>query len=93
MSIADNTGAYVFPPQKIIVKGGNSKSSLRVIGTVSPVQPIQQRNAGIIPVTVQLAPGIYPYVEIEAINVQRLPNWHPGKKEKAWVFVDEVFFY
>jgi len=93
LSIADNTGAYVFPPQKIIVKGGNSKSSLRVIGTVSPVQPIQQRNAGIIPVTVQLAPGIYPYVEIEAINVQRLPNWHPGKKEKAWVFVDEVFFY
>ena len=93
LSIADNTGAYVFPPQKIIVKGGSSKSSLRVIGTVSPVQPIQQRNAGIIPVTVQLAPGIYPYVEIEAINVQRLPNWHPGKKEKAWVFVDEVFFY
>ncbi|MFN5008629.1 MAG: c-type cytochrome domain-containing protein [Bacteroidota bacterium] len=93
LSIADNTGAYVFPPQKIIVKGGNSKSSLRVIGTVSPVQPIKQRNAGIIPVTVQLAPGIYPYVEIEAINVQRLPNWHPGKKEKAWVFVDEVFFY
>ena len=93
LSLADNTGAYVFPPEKIIVKGGLNKSNLTTIATIKPPQPTAQRNAGIIPVSVNLIPGKYHYVEIEAINVQRLPNWHPGKKEKGWVFVDEVFFY
>jgi hypothetical protein len=93
LSIADNTGAYVFPPEKIIIKGGSSKSNLKVIGSFSPIQPKAQRNAGIIPITVQLIPGVYPFIEVEAINLQRLPPWHPGKKEKGWVFVDEVFFF
>jgi hypothetical protein len=93
LSIADNTGAYVFPPEKIIIKAGANKSNLKIIGSINPMQPKAQRSAGILPITVQLAAGIYPYIEIEAINVQRLPNWHPGKKEKGWVFVDEVFFY
>jgi hypothetical protein len=93
LSIADNTGAYVFPPEKIIIKAGANKSNLKIIGSINPIQPKAQRSAGILPITVQLAAGIYPYIEIEAINVQRLPNWHPGKKEKGWVFVDEVFFY
>ena len=93
LSIADNTGSYVFPPEKIIIKGGSSKSNIKVIGTISPIQPKTQRISGIIPIQVQLTPGTYPYIEVEAINVQRLPPWHPGKKEKGWVFVDEVFFY
>jgi len=93
LSIADNTYSYVFPPEKIIIKGGSNKSNLKVIGSFSPIQPKAQRNAGIIPITVQLIPGLYPFIEVEAINLQRLPPWHPGKKEKGWVFVDEVFFY
>jgi hypothetical protein len=35
----------------------------------------------------------YKYIEIEAFPVSVLPKWHPGKGEKGWVFVDEVFFY
>jgi hypothetical protein len=35
----------------------------------------------------------YKYFEIEAFPVNVLPKWHPGKGDKGWVFVDEVFFY
>ncbi|MEY2596809.1 MAG: hypothetical protein RI965_2081 [Bacteroidota bacterium] len=93
LSLADNTGSYVFPPEKIIVKGGIDKQHLKTLGSLIPVQPKAQRNSSILPVTVDFMPGAYKYLEIEAINVQKLPKWHPGKKEKGWVFVDEVFFY
>lgn len=36
-------------------------------------------------------------VDVEAIKVvasplKKLPNWHPGKGDKGWFFIDEVFF-
>jgi hypothetical protein len=30
--------------------------------------------------------------KLVAKNVQRLPEWHPGKGQKGWVFIDEVVF-
>ena len=93
LSMADNTGSYVFPPEKIIIKAGVDKNHLKSVGTLLPAQPLQQRSASLIPYTIDIKPGAYPYIEIEAVNVQSLPKWHPGKKEKGWVFADEVFFY
>ena len=93
LSLADNTGSYVFPPEKIVIKGGTDPQHLKPLGSFIPVQPKEQRNAGMLPISIDFKPGTYQYIEIEAINVQHLPKWHPGKKEKGWVFVDEVFFY
>ena len=93
LSLADNTGSYVFPPEKIIIKAGPDKNHLKIVGSSAPVQPTQNRNASLIPYTIDIKPFSYPYIEIEAVNVQHLPKWHAGKKEKGWVFVDEVFFY
>ena len=30
------------------------------------------------------------YVRVHAKNVGRCPEWHKGKGEKAWLFVDEI---
>ncbi|MNY68403.1 hypothetical protein D3C86_2061590 [compost metagenome] len=30
-------------------------------------------------------------IKLVAKPLSKLPAWHPGKGEKAWVFVDEVF--
>jgi hypothetical protein len=27
---------------------------------------------------------------MEAKNIGVCPDWHPGKGEKAWIFVDEI---
>jgi hypothetical protein len=35
--------------------------------------------------------GNYPYIELRVQPLPNLPAWHPGKKEKGWFFVDEVF--
>ena len=93
LSLADNTGSYIFPPTQIIVKAGESPDNMKVIGKLKPEMPTQDRSNAVIPYTVVLTPGMYKYIEIEAINIQKLPSWHRGKGDKGWVFVDEVFFY
>ncbi len=30
------------------------------------------------------------FIRIEAINIGVCPEWHPGKGQKAWIFIDEI---
>jgi hexosaminidase len=30
------------------------------------------------------------YVKVVATNFGKIPDWHPGKGEPAWLFVDEI---
>jgi hypothetical protein len=76
-----------------VVKAGNDRNQLKVIGKLSPEMPKSDRSNAVIPYLVDIIPGNYRYIEIEAVNIQKLPSWHRGKGEKGWVFVDEVFFY
>ena len=87
------TGSYVFPPTSIVIKAGDSPKNLKIIGLSNPEIPSKHRPNTALPYTISVKPGKYSYVEIEAKNLQKLPLWHEGKGEKAWVFVDEVFFY
>lgn len=93
LSTADMTRGYVMPPQKIIIKGGDSPDKTRTIGQMIPDQPKAYRGNANIPYSIKVTPGKYKYIEMEAIPVSKLPQWHDGKGDKAWVFVDEVFFY
>ena len=87
------TGSYVFPPTSIVIKAGDSPNNLKIIGQTKPQMPGKHRPNTALPYNVPIKPGKYSYVQIEAQNLQKLPLWHEGKGEKAWVFVDEVFFY
>jgi hypothetical protein len=93
LSLADNTGSYIFPPTQITIKAGDNADNMKIIGKLNPEMPKQDRSNAVIPYTVELTPGNYKYIEIEANNIQKLPTWHRGKGDKGWVFVDEVFFY
>ncbi len=93
LSLADNTGSYIFPPTQIIIKAGDNPAQMQVVGKLKPEMPGENRSNAVIPYTVLITPGNYRYIEIEAVNIQKLPGWHRGKGEKGWVFVDEVFFY
>ena len=35
----------------------------------------------------------YRFYKIVAKPVGKLPAWHNAKKERGWLFIDEVFFY
>lgn len=93
ISAVENTDAYVMPPRKIIIKGGLTPTSMKVIKTIVPEQPQKHRGQRLTPFVVPLEKNNFTFFEIEAVPVTVLPKWHRGAGDKGWVFVDEIFFY
>ena len=87
-----NNGSYIMPPQKLEVWGGTTEKDLKVLGTVlpkglnGPDAPSQTRY------TCKFQGKTVKYLKLVAKPLPSLPAWHPGKGQKAWVFIDEVFF-
>ncbi len=93
LSMANNHGSYIFPPESIIVHGGNDTNHLKQIGKLIPVQPTKYGKVGNMAYTVPVKKGRYRFIVVEARPVTSLPQWHSGKKQRGWIFIDEVFFY
>ncbi len=91
VSAAKNIGAFVMPPQRIEIWAGQDSARLKLVSTVFPKQPaayepdaIQAHKASI--------NGPFRYFRIIAYPIKILPKWHSGKGQKAWFFLDEIFF-
>ena len=93
LSTVEHIDGYIMPAKKIIIKGGDSPKSMKLLKTIVPEQPTEKRRRRLIPFVIPLEKKQYKYFEIEAFPVNVLPKWHPGKGDRGWVFVDEVFFY
>jgi len=91
-SVLLNNGGFIFPPEKIMVWGGMNEKNLTLLGTVTPAQPTKDMTAPQnLALQCNFAPKQLKYIKFTAFNVKKLPEWHQGKGQKAWVFMDEVF--
>ncbi|HVX49196.1 MAG TPA: FN3 associated domain-containing protein, partial [Chitinophagaceae bacterium] len=91
-STLQNIGGFIFPPEKIMVWGGMSENSLKLLGTITPVQPTKDMtDVQNLALQCQFAPAEIKYIKFLAVPVHKLPDWHQGKGQKGWVFMDEVF--
>ena len=84
-------GSYLMPPQSVEVWGGDNPTQLKLLSRITPeqptmVKPIYQKGN-----EVKFSPVTVKYIKVIAIPVPKLPSWHPGKGDKAWVFTDEIF--
>ena len=86
--------SYLMPPQEIEIWACDDKSKLKLIKKIFPLQVTEAeknvvRNEGI---KIDIGPSTYKCYKIVANNLSKLPPWHPGKGDKAWIFIDEIFF-
>lgn len=93
LSYGDNLGAYIFPPTEIEVWAGSDKNNLKLVKAEKLTVPTAYRTplVGFIPV--DLSAAKHSYYKVIARPINKLPQWHGGKGQKGWFFVDEVFFY
>ncbi|MEI7586640.1 chitobiase/beta-hexosaminidase C-terminal domain-containing protein [Runella sp.] len=92
LSIGKNIGGFIFPPASVEVWGGPDKMHLTLLQKIQPEQPTKDQSARVEAIQSQLKEGNYSVIKLIARPVAKLPAWHAGKGQPAWVFVDEVFF-
>jgi hypothetical protein len=91
ISIWRNVSGYIFPPVRIEVWGGANEKSLKLLKVINPAMPDKTTaNNEDLVFEVDFPQQPLSCIKIIAKPLGKLPAWHPGKGEKAWVFVDEV---
>jgi len=92
ISMLRNVGGFIFPPVRLEVWGGINEKQMKLLKVLMPQMPVKT--------TANSENLIYdfdfPAQEISCLKVvakplAKLPEWHPGKGQKAWIFMDEVF--
>nr|WP_290934018.1 hypothetical protein [Haliscomenobacter sp.] len=84
-------GNYIMPPKEVQVWGGNSASDLVLLKTINPQQPDKITPMSLQGFECSFNPKQVRVLKLVGKSVQKLPTWHPGKGDKGWFFVDEVF--
>lgn len=86
-----NTGAYIFLPHQIEVWGGNDPRHLKLLKKIT--SPADKQDD---PVTTMDIDCDFPLTQVSYLKIMMteatLPPWHPGKGNRAWLFVDELLF-
>jgi hypothetical protein len=90
MSSLIDMGSYIMPAQLIEIWGGDEPGNLRLLGKLIPEQPKAMKGSYSKGLDCKINPATVKYIKIIATPVAKLPAWHPGKGDKAWIFIDEV---
>ena len=92
LSMLRNVGGFIFPPVRIEVWGGANEKSLKLLKVITPEMPVKETpNSENLIFDAGFESQELSCIKLVAKPLSKLPAWHPGKGEKAWVFVDEVF--
>jgi uncharacterized membrane protein len=88
-------GSFIFPPTHLEVWGGPDEQHLKRLGTLTPAQPDSIVARKTMPTyltdyRIEFPPQPVRCLKVIADPVAKIPDWHPGKGQKAWIFFDEI---
>jgi hypothetical protein len=94
ISYNENVQSYLMPPAEVEIWAGENKDKLKLLKKSSAIQPTKEEKnvVRVEGLKIDIPQSKYKCYKIIAKNVSKLPAWHPGKGEKAWIFIDEIFF-
>ena len=90
VSTLQRKDSYIFPPQRLEIWGGDSPEKLTLLKTLRPAMPGKDTRPAYNPLECRFPGKEVSCLKVVAVPVAKLPSWHEGKGQKAWVFVDEV---
>lgn len=91
LNVMRQVPAYIFLPQEVEIWGGADKKSLRLLKVIKNQMPAKDEGNALVKLDAKFEPHNVSCVKIVGKNFKKLPPWHPGKGEPAWLFVDEIF--
>ena len=85
-------GAYIFPVKWMKVEGSNDGKNFENIAEAKFPEADKSDPRGAKSFSCDFPEGTaFKYYKFTVANWNKLPPWHPGKGEPAWIFVDELF--
>ncbi|CAH0993965.1 hypothetical protein EMA8858_00070 [Emticicia aquatica] len=93
ISCLQKMDSFIMIPAMVEVWGGNSKKDLKIIQKIVSKLPTKMEGNANLGIQIPVNKGTFKMIKLVVKPIQKLPSWHPGKGQKAWFFVDEVFFY
>ncbi|TAG68836.1 MAG: cytochrome C [Runella slithyformis] len=91
LRIMEETGAGIFPPESVEIWAGANKNSAKLLTTIKPSVPTKSRPHWLYAVEGKFKPQSISYLKIVAKPLQKIPDWHYSKGNKALLLVDEMF--
>jgi hexosaminidase len=82
--------AGIFLPAQVEVAVSDDGKQFRVAATVTHDVPPKQAGPLVHRFVAKLKDVAGRYVRIRASNIKTIPDWHPARGKKAWLFVDEI---
>ena len=92
VSMMTNFTAFIFPPSSLEVLGGTEEKNLKPLYSFNPVQPLKDdKKSSSLFIVCRFKPTKIRYLRLVMKPIARLPKWlKPTKKDKAWIFMDEI---
>ncbi len=90
LSTLVDAGSYIMPAASIEIWGGDDLKNMKRLGRLVPKQPVKIQGSAKKGFECKFDSTDVKYIKIIGNPVAKLPAWHPGKGDKAWLFVDEV---
>lgn len=90
VSTLNSAGAWIMPPTSIVVRRSLDGAHFRVDKEMDI--PVFQQNdpSGKTYYNIKLSGFKSRFIELTINPLSTLPDWHPGKGNAAWVFLDEI---
>jgi uncharacterized membrane protein len=92
ISFMRDINSYIFPPVTVAAWGSMDQIHWTSLGQLQPEPPNKDlTNKENLALGFRFPKKAMKYIRLQATPVKSLPAWHPGKGQKGWIFIDEVF--
>lgn len=88
--IMKNIPVHILPPQELEIWGGTDEKNLKLLNVIKNRMPEKGEPNELLKINVPLAAKLYSCIKVTGKNFKKLPDWHAGKGQPAWVFLDEI---
>ena len=84
--------SWIWMPRSLVISTSLDGKNFTPTGTIiQTVDATQYDSKEIQSMSAQFTPVSARYVQLQAVHFGVVPDWHPGKGGKSWVFCDEVW--
>lgn len=90
VSFLENTRSWIFLPESVEFLYSNDGKKYESLGVINTDRAEDHRETGIKEYALDAIKTPARYVKVIAGNAGLCPEWHDGKGEKCWIFVDEI---